>query len=46
MKRYRDGWRGGLTTPEAANLSDHKTASMLMRYAHPYPVKARQKMMS
>ena len=36
----------GLTIPEAASVSGHKTASMLMRYAHPDPVKVRQKMMS
>ena len=35
----------GLTIPEAASVSGHKTASMLMRYAHPDPVKVRQKMM-
>jgi len=31
----------GLKIPEAANVSGHKTASMLMRYAHPDPVKVR-----
>ena len=36
----------GLTIPEAASVSGHKTASMLLRYAHPDPVKIRQKMMS
>lgn len=36
----------GLTIPEAASVSGHKTASMLMRYAHPDLVKVRQKMMS
>ena len=36
----------GLTIPEAASVSGHKTASMLLRYAHPDPVKVRQKMMS
>lgn len=35
----------GLTIPEAASVSGHKTASMLMRYAHPDPVKVRVKMM-
>ena len=35
----------GLTIPEAASVSGHKTASMLLRYAHPDPVKVRQKMM-
>ena len=35
----------GLTIPEAASVSGHKTALMLMRYAHPDPVKVRQKMM-
>jgi len=35
----------GLTIPEAASVSGHKTASMLMRYAHPDPAKVRQKMM-
>ena len=36
----------GLTIPEAASVSGHKTASMLLRYAHPDPLKVRQKMMS
>jgi len=35
-----------LTIPEAASVSGHKTASMLLRYAHPDPVKVREKMMS
>ena len=35
----------GLTIPEAASVSGHKTASMLLRYAHPDPVKVREKMM-
>ena len=35
----------GLTIPEAASVSGHKTASMLLRYAHPEPVKVREKMM-
>ena len=35
----------GLTIPEAASVSSHKTASMLLRYAHPNPVKVREKMM-
>ena len=35
----------GLTIPEAASVSSHKTASMLLRYTHPDPVKVRQKMM-
>ena len=35
----------GLTIPEAASVSGHKTASMLLRYAHPDPVKVRLKMM-
>ena len=35
----------GLTTPEAVSVSGHKTAWMLLRYAHPDPVKVRQKMM-
>ena len=36
----------GLTIPEAASVSGHKIGSMLMRYAHPGPVKVRQKMIS
>ena len=36
----------GLTIPEAASVSGRKTASMLLRYAHPDPLKVRQKMMS
>ena len=36
----------GLTIPEAASVSGHKTASMFLRYAHPDPVKVREKMMS
>jgi len=35
----------GLTIPEAASVSGHKTASMLLRYAHPDPVKVREKIM-
>jgi integrase len=35
----------GLTIPEAASVSGHRTASMLARYAHPDPLKVRQKMM-
>ena len=35
----------GLTIPEAASVSGHKTASMLLRYAHPDPAKVREKMM-
>ena len=34
----------GLTLPEAASVSGHRTASMLLRYAHPDPKKVRQKM--
>ena len=35
----------GLTIPEAASVSGHRTASMLARYAHPDPVTAREKML-
>lgn len=35
----------GLTIPEAASVSGHRTASMLMRYAHPDARKVREKMM-
>ena len=35
----------GLTIPEAASVSGHRTASMLARYAHPDPVKVREKML-
>jgi integrase len=35
----------GLSIPEAASVSGHKTASMLLRYAHPDSVKVREKMM-
>ena len=45
---YRQKFSGlqkGLTIPEVASVSGHKTASMLMRYAHPDPAKVRQKMM-
>ena len=36
----------GLTLPEAASISGHRTASMLLRYAHPDPQKVREKMIS
>ena len=35
----------GLTIPEAASVSGHKTTPTLLRYAHPDPVKVREKMM-
>ena len=35
----------GLTIPEAASVRGHRTASMLARYAHPDPVKVREKML-
>lgn len=35
----------GLTIPEAASVSGHRTTSMLARYAHPDQLKVRQKMM-
>ena len=35
----------GLTIPEAASVSGHRTASMLARYAHPDPIKVREKML-
>lgn len=35
----------GLTLPEAASISGHRTASMLLRYAHPDPQKVREKML-
>jgi len=35
----------GLTIPEAASVSGHRTASMLARSAHPDPVKVREKML-
>ena len=35
----------GLTIPEAASVSGHKTVSMLARYAHPDPVNVREKML-
>ena len=34
----------GLTLPEAASVSGHRTASMLLRYAHPDPRLVRNKM--
>ena len=37
-------YREGLTIPEAASVSGHKTASMLMRYAHPGPVNSGRKL--
>ena len=35
----------GLTLPEAASVSGHRTASMLLRYAHPDPQKVKEKML-
>jgi hypothetical protein len=35
----------GFTIPAAAKVSVHKTASMLLRYAHPDPVKVRERLM-
>lgn len=35
----------GLTLPEAASVSGHRTASMLLRYAHPDPQKLKEKML-
>ena len=35
----------GLTIPEAASVSGHRTASMLARSAQPDPVKVREKML-
>ena len=35
----------GLTIPDAASLSGHKTISMLAKYAHLDPVKVRKKML-
>ena len=35
----------GLTIPEVASVSGHRTASMLARYAHPDPIKVREKML-
>ena len=35
----------GLTILEAVSVSGQKTALMLLRYAHPDPVKVREKMM-
>ena len=34
-----------LTIPEAASVGGNRTASMLARYAHPEPVKVREKML-
>ena len=36
----------GLTLPEAASISGHRTASMLLRYAHPDPRLIRNKMIN
>jgi integrase len=35
----------GLTLPEAASVIGHRTASMLLRYAHPDPQKVKEKML-
>ena len=35
----------GLTIPEAASVSGHKTTLMFLKYAQPYRVKVREKMM-